>query len=544
MKMFEQEYLDCLKFVYEKGTDKSDRTGTGTRSYFGYQMRFDLRKNFPALTTKKLFFKGVVHELLWMLSGNTNIEYLTENGVKIWNEWATEDGDLSSVYGAQWRRWKASPSAGSCATLIKDRTHDHDDSPYFNTFTKMSFESSDDYIGKKFKNKAGDQFTVIKKINSDSKNSRYIIQFDNLGVTEASRPSIKNKTVKNPYKNTVCNIACIGLPPKRSYHKKSYDMWRNMIARCYDKNHPQYCFYGGSGVGVSNRWKCFENFILDLPRIPGFEDWLLDPGSFSLDKDYFNSNCYSSKTCVFLDKEYNIGLSNFTPVEYNGMIFESIKSLSSHLDKNSKRISEHYLGKRQIDGVDKIYPYNPPVGFSVRREMYVDQIQRVVNDLKENPDSRRHIVTAWNPSVLPDTSISPAKNAEMGKQALPPCHAFFQFYSAERPDGKRELSCQLYQRSADLFLGVPFNIASYSLLTQMIAQVTNHEVGDFVYTLGDAHIYSNHFLQVEEQLGRTPMAPPRLELNMKINNINDFSYEDIKLIDYNSHSSIKAPISV
>lgn len=300
----EQQYLDCLKFVYENGIDKGDRTGTGTRSYFGSQMRFDLRKGFPAITTKKLFFKGVVHELLWMLSGDTNINYLTENGVKIWNEWATDEGELGPVYGHQWRNWE-------------------------------------------------------------------------------------------------------------SYEK-------------------------------------IQTSIFALP-------------------------------------------------------------MSSDIYRKTKP---------------------------------VDQIQQVIEGLIFNPDSRRHIVTAWNPSVLPDTSISPNENAAKGKQALPPCHAFFQFYSVEREDGKRELSCQLYQRSADLFLGVPFNIASYSLLTHMIAHVTNHKVGDFIHTIGDAHIYSNHFAQVEEQLSREPLSLPVLKLRTEINKIDDFRYEDIELYGYESHPAIRAPIAI
>ncbi len=281
-----KEYLDCLRFVYENGTDKGDRTGTGTRSHFGYQMRYDLKKGFPAVTTKKLFFKGVVHELIWLISGDTNIKYLEDNGVKIWNEWATEEGDLGPVYGAQWRSWE------------------------------------------------------------------------------------------NP------------------------------------------------------------------------------------------------------------------------------------------------------DGTT------------------TDQIKTVIEDLRVKPDSRRHIVTAWNPSVLPDTSFSPKENAENGKQALPPCHAFFQFYSVEKENGRRELSCQLYQRSADLFLGVPFNIASYSLLTHMIAHVTNHDVGEFVHTLGDAHIYSNHFEQVEKQLAREPMQLPIIKIRSEINDIDNFRFEDIELIGYKSHSGIRAPIAI
>ena len=263
-----KQYIDLLRHVMENGVDKGDRTGTGTRSVFGYQMRFNLEDGFPVLTTKKLHLRSIIHELLWFLSGDTNIKYLHDNGVTIWDEWADENGDLGPVYGYQWRSWP------------------------------------------------------------------------------------------NP----------------------------------------------------------------------------------------------------------------------NGQS--------------------------------------------------IDQISQVVNSLKNNPDSRRHIVSAWNP-------------AEVDQMALPPCHSLFQFYVA---DGK--LSCQLYQRSADLFLGVPFNIASYALLTMMMAQVTGLKVGEFVHTLGDVHIYNNHFEQVKEQLSREPRALPTMKINPDVNSIFDFKYEDFTLEGYDPHPTIKAPIAV
>ena len=245
-----QQYLDLIRHIQANGVTKTDRTGTGTKSVFGYQMRFDLSKGFPMVTTKKLHLKSIIHELLWFLKGDTNIAYLQENGVRIWNEWADENGDLGPVYGHQWRNW------------------------------------------------------------------------------------------------------------------------------------------------------------------------------------------------------------------------------------NNEEI---------------------------------DQIKDIIHTLKTNPDSRRMLVSAWNPSVLPDTSKSFAENVANNKAALPPCHAFFQFYVA---DGK--LSCQLYQRSADVFLGVPFNIASYALLTMMMAQVCDLEAGDFVHTFGDAHIYSNHEEQIALQLTRTPRTLPTMRMNPDI----------------------------
>ena len=263
-----KQYLDLMRHVMENGTDKSDRTGTGTRSVFGHQMRFDLSEGFPLVTTKKCHLRSIIHELLWFLSGDTNIKYLKENGVRIWDEWADEDGNLGPVDGYQWRSWP-------------------------------------------------------------------------------------------------------------------------------------------------------------------------------------------------------------TP-----------------------------------DG------------------RHIDQISQVVDMIKTNPDSRRLLVSAWNVS-------------EIENMALPPCHSFFQFYVL---DGK--LSCQLYQRSADIFLGVPFNIASYALLAMMVAQVCDLELGDFVHTFGDAHIYSNHFEQVELQLTREPHDLPTMKINPDVKNIFDFKFEDFELVNYEAHPHIKGKVAI
>ncbi|MEP1229679.1 MAG: thymidylate synthase [Litorimonas sp.] len=268
-----QQYLDLLKHVMDNGVDRMDRTGTGTRGVFGHQMRFDLSDGFPMVTTKKLHKKSIIHELIWFLAGDTNIKYLQDNGVRIWDEWADANGDLGPVYGKQWRRWVGPPD-------------------------------------------------------------------------------------------------------------------------------------------------------------------------------------------------------------------------------------EH--GNTRV----------------------IDQVDKVVEAIKTNPYSRRHIVSAWNPADVDD-------------MALPPCHCLFQFHVA---DGK--LSCQLYQRSADIFLGVPFNIASYALLTHMMAQVCGLKVGDFVHTFGDAHIYSNHFEQVKEQLSRGPMPLPRLKLNKDINSLYDFTYDDVKILGYKSHPHIAGKVAV
>ena len=277
-----KQYLDLLQKILDEGEVKDDRTGTGTKSLFGHQMRFDLNQGFPILTTKKIFFKGVVYELLWFLDGSTDNTLLKENGVHIWDEWETDKGDLGPIYGFQWRKW-------------------------------------------------------------------------------------------------------------------------------VDHNNGQ----------------------------------------------------------------------------------------------------------------------------------YIDQIEQVIEQIQSNPSSRRIIVNAWNVADLPDESISPQENVKLGKMSLAPCHALFQFFVSQ---GK--LSCQLYQRSCDTFLGLGFNIASYSLLTHMIAQQCDLDVGDFIWTGGDVHLYLNHLDQANEQLKREPYPLPKLKINRKPASIFDYKYEDFELINYQSHPHISAPISI
>ncbi|MCH2479098.1 MAG: thymidylate synthase [Gammaproteobacteria bacterium] len=277
-----QQYLDLLQKILDEGEVKEDRTGTGTRSFFGHQMRFNLNDGFPLLTTKKIFFKGVVHELLWFLNGSTDNNKLKDNGVHIWDEWEDESGDLGPIYGYQWRHW---------------------------------------------------------------------------------------------------------------------------------------------------------------------------------------------------------------------------------LDQNS--------------------------GESI------DQIQNVIDQLRNNPSSRRIIVSAWNVADLPDESISPQDNVKNNKMALAPCHALFQFFVSQGA-----LSCQLYQRSCDTFLGLGFNIASYSLLTHMLAQQCDLNVGDFIWTGGDVHLYLNHMEQAKEQLSRQPYELPKLNIKRKPDSIYDYAYDDFELVNYQCHPHIKAPISI
>ena len=300
-----KQYLDLVRHIRDNGVTKGDRTGTGTRSIFGYQMRFDLSDGFPLVTSKKVHLKSILHELLWFIRGDTNIRYLVENGVGIWNDWPYQS----------WLR----------------QTGQEDDLPMYSTEWKAGMKE------------------FIERIKTDAAFAQQ---------------------------------------------------------------------YGDLGPVYGHQWRNFEG---------------------------------------------------------------------------------------------------------------VDQLSQLVDDIKTNPDSRRLLVSAWNPKDIP----------VMVKSGLPPCHSLFQFYVTEG-----RLSCQLYQRSADVFLGVPFNIASYSILTLMIAQVTGLKPGDFVHTFGDAHLYSNHMEQVEEQLSRSTFALPTLAINPRVNNLFDFVYEDFELQNYQSHGPISAPVAV
>lgn len=291
-----KQYLNLLQHVMETGVDKNDRTGTGTRSVFGYQMRFDLNEGFPLVTTKKVFIKSVIHELLFFIAGETNNKYLTDKGVNIWTPWQREDGELGKIYGFVWRKW--------------------------------------------------------------------------------------------------------------------------------------------------------PNFV--------------------------------------------------------------------------RRIS-------QIGSMSKVEYVNEPI----------DQLSELIWNIKNNPDSRRHIITAWNPSFLPEEGKTHNENINNGKAVLPACHTLVQFDVTNN-----KLSCQLYQRSGDIFIGVPLNIASYALLTMMIAQVCDLELGEFIHTFGSAHIYNDHFEQVKTQLSRKPKPLPKMILNKNIDNIFDFSYDDFTLEGYDPHPVIKAPVAV
>lgn len=460
-----QQYKELVLDVLNNGTPSDDRTGTGTISVFGRQMRFDLQKGFPLVTLKKTYWKGVVVELLWMLQGNTNIEWLQNHNVRIWDNWHDEGNTIGKGYAYQWRNW-------SKIELLSKK----------NTFYKTNPK----------------------------------------GLANAN----------------VCDIA-VGAKNNRNEH--IYNIWSEMIHRCYNPNRKHYKWYGGMGAEVCERWLNYKNFEEDFYKIENGYMKKIDPLNYSLDKDYYGSMVYAPDTCIWLSKdEQRINTSRTKLVK---VIFPSgkkdyvvdLKNFCFRYNIDYSTATKCMRGERKQS---KGFKFEQVQTSQLVRLRKFDQIRTAIQQIKNNPNSRRIIVNAWNVSDLED-------------MALPPCHCFFQFYVR---DGK--LSCQLYQRSADLFLGVPFNIASYALLTHLIARECDLEVGDFVHTFGDVHLYNNHLDQAKEMVSREPKVLPRLKLRTQKgqlldwidNDVRHMTWEEIKthieLVNYKPHPTIKAPVSV
>jgi len=521
-----KQYLELLQDILDNGIEKSDRTGTGTYSLFGRQMRFNLQDGFPLLTTKKLHTKSIIHELLWFLKGDTNIKYLNDNGVKIWDEWADENGDLSNVYGAQWRRWQ---TFSERLVLVQVRTPDDSLATPPPSFIEVDSASKDDLVGEVFSNNQGLKFQIKRNLGTVDGSSRYLVQFcESLGAVTTQRLNLRRGQVKDPYHKTVAGVGYLGNTENLIYNERLYNLWGSMIARCYNKKHQMYRLYGGRGVSVSNEWHCFADFIKTIGQVPFYSHWKNNPGGFQLDKDYFGANQYSKKTTIFLKKKDNVGLTTQTGKVFKlkDKMFIAQWELARFLNVHGQNVSNWVLTGKDKSGTFKdVEIIEPPPGFVYRKQRLADQIDWVINEIKRDPNSRRLIVSAWNPIDLPD-------------MALPPCHCLFQFYVV---NGK--LSCQLYQRSGDYFLGCPFNIVSYSLLTMMIAQQCDLDLGEFVYTLGDTHLYKNHIEQTKLQLTREPRPLPKMIIN-KATSIFDYKYEDFNLVDYNPWPHIKASVSI
>lgn len=493
-----KQYKKLLKHVLEHGRERTDRTGTGTYSVFGYQMRFNLAEGFPLVTTKQVPIKLVIGELLWMLSGSTKDDDLRalsgvpEDRDTIWAEWADGNGNLGPIYGHQWRKW------GGRHCSRKQPT-----------------------------------------------------------------PILPGGVVPNTF-----GVGFAEKIPQGGVERKLYESWKAMLARCYVSSHDAYPYYGGIGVHVCSRWLVLSAFIEDASTLPGWVGKNAEWSRYQLDKDILGDGFeYSPSKCHWVTRETN-ARGKYRYRHYlqheDGSVVVVDNPVEFYTDRglHQGNFCSMLRGERKTaQGWSLLRTEDTTKG--------VDQLSEVLRQLKETPDSRRIIVSAWNVG-------------ELDKMALPPCHAFFQFYTEELTPGERHdcakkqlqaqgcnmeepgafkqiydedgeflpwvprhrLSCQLYQRSADLFLGVPFNIASYALLTMMVAQVCGMAVGDFVWTGGDCHIYKNHLNQVRMQLERQEYPLPRMVINKEVKDLFSFVYDDFTLEGYTCWPAIKAPVAV
>lgn len=535
-----KEYLELLREIYETGIDSDDRTGVGTRSLFGHQYRVDLSKGFPLLTTKKMAVKAIITELMWFMRGRTDVQFLQERGCKIWNEWATkeacarfgrEEGDLGPIYGKQWIHFgddngivKVDPREPSKWCHIDPQLDEYCNTPELDRpYAPWSIN------GKCF------TYSTHPIGNDDHGRPLILVRFKT-GRTKVVRKDVAlDGRVIDEFEPSVCGIGYSGVTERNEYDddfsmnlKKT---WSHMIERCYNQNCKEYKYYGAKGVTVCRRWLNYANFYRDSKLLPNFNLKKSSPSSYQIDKDHFQSEMYSPDTCIWIRKDRN-------SLYARNKSFEAISPEGKkYIHINQNEFAEiHDLNRSKISkclregGSHKGWTFSE-ISDTYRYDTTFNQISWLINEIKTNPNSRRLLVTGWNPK-------------EANSVALPPCHTVWQVYVRNN-----KVSLKLHQRSGDFFLGVPFNLASYSIIAHLIAWACDLEVGEFIHSFGDLHIYKNHFNQVEEQLGRQPRDLPELVLSDRIKSkglesLVTFNYDDIEIKGYNPHPSIKAPVAV
>ena len=533
MNELDGQYLELLKDIKERGVLKPNRTGINARSVFGRTLRIDMTNGFPLLTTKHTHFKSILHELLWFLRGEGNIGYLQDNGITIWDEWADKDGNLGPVYGVQWRGWK---SLNWVTPKVYNRPEPKIE-PLPQNQPDLTMNEHG-IVGCRFV--GNEKYGPYKVLNEHTQQRsdggiRYVfdVQFEKTGtICRGVRKSrvLSGEGFKDARYPAVAGVACLGEPNSSDEdHRLLYNTWIDMIRRCYDSKTVSYPNYGGKGIFVDNRWLVYSNFQKDAKLL---DNWFLKkefPDKYSLDKDASVSNKYCKEHCIWssqIEQSYNRKISRtFIATNPKGeeRISLGIKDLC-----NRYGLSEGAV----IGCLDDKYAKCKGWRFKeiktdqVLRVRYYDQIHGLIAELKNNPESRRSVVSAWNPSEIAD-------------MALPPCHTHFEMTVM---DGK--LNCVFFMRSCDVFLGLPFNIASYAILTHMVAQVCGLEPGDLLWVGGDVHLYENHSEQVEEQLSREPFDLPTLVIDPSVRNIDGFQYHHFSLQNYKSHPTIKAQIAV
>lgn len=550
-----KQYLDLLQDILSNGTDKMDRTGTGTRAVFGRQIRFNMKDGFPAVTTKKLAWKGVVSELLFFLNGSSNIRRLAEiksdnksydqltekEKFTIWNanynkqgkELGYSNGYLGKIYGVQWRK-QYEIDFSTCEILDN---YKYDDTYEEKVFQKRNIVNNDIHCGEIYNSKNGKLIILEKVSPKDNYNGHtyYLVQFEGTNYCcEARYDCIKKGLIKDPYNKSIFGIGYFGEGNYYDTDSKTYkrlkNMWNHMLSRCYNKLDKNYKDYGEKRVTVCKRWHNFSNFCEDIETVYGFHKWIIND-DYELDKDIFGANIYSPETCVLIPKKYNSRLSNKNIFKYHNKYYVGLKHLSEETGFSYSSLQKHLYEKfnTKYKDIEKItIPSGKHMAYKFS---YVDQLQKVIDTIKTNPTDRRLLVNAWNPIDLP-------------YMALPPCHYCFQFYC----NGDK-LSLMWNQRSVDSCIGLPFNIASYALLLHMVAKMTNRIPDELIASLGDTHIYLNHIEPVKLQLTRTPHALPTLEMpdidwSLSLDEVlKQVKTSDFKLLNYVCDEAIKADMA-
>jgi thymidylate synthase len=561
-----KQYHDLLEYILKNGQEVKDRTGVGTISVFGYQMRFDLQEGFPAITTKKLAWKSVVSELLWFLEGSTDERRLAEltygksrddliGKRTIWTDNADVQGvalgytnnefvkQLGPIYGYVWSRLEN--TSHEIVEIDKRKIESRHDVFFKPNLIEINRDVTDDFIGSILKSNHEREYIVIDKRNTGS-NSEYKIQFldthDTLWVT---RPNLRRGQVGKRLVGGVGINDYYGKIYHTDLGKRIHTLWYNMIRRCYDSSVPEFIYYGGKGIRVCKRWHRLSNFVVDIEGIPNYYSWVKNPTGYVLDKDYYESDGYSPSTCVFIKSGDNTSFQNPSIDFHNAKIceFPDGRTVKFMFNRDlTERYPDYNFTNEGIrlsiinEGRHRGCKFSKVIcaeGKIFRKKLLINQLDYVIDKIKNEPESRRIILTAWMPTMIDE-------------MALPPCH-----YSAQFIVRDNKLSCMLNQRSADVFLGAPFNIASYALLTHILARECGISVGDLIYTIGDAHIYLNHIEQVREQLKREEYPLPELhiddsfDLNYHLNynfDLNSASLFTLK--NYKHHDKIVAKMAV
>lgn len=553
----DNEYLKLMQLVIDTGTWNQNRTGIRTKSIFGPQMRFDLRDgSIPLLTTKHMHIRSIVHELLWYLMGTGNIKYLQDNGVRIWNEWSSIDNHLGPVYGTLWR---AFPPPNTFHPISNKTVVDDTNIRTWLT-TDSSLLTLGKYSNQQFTNIQGKEYTVLgvdgKQSNGVYNNKErfsqtYTVRFNETGWCKYKVPSAsvhKGKFVDQSIPS-VYGVGILGDYKNKNetaLHKHLRRIWENMISKCYNPKDTAFDTHGAKGVLVCERWKVLSDFIDDVHKLPNWYAMKQEFCGYILDKDYYGDNkLYHVNTSVWMLRTIsNMHRQDATPTVIKTsdkiLYFPTESSAAKYIGTSPAAIKARTMGKvlAPLHGAS-VSSFDQSGNHIIRHGLYVDQISQLINGLCTNPTSRRLMLSAWHPGMLPDDGLLPATNAERGLQALPPCHFHIQ---CNVVDG--ELSMILNQRSCDVFLGIPFNVVQYSILLRMLAEVTNLKPGELIWNGGNVHVYENHLDQCAEQLSRKPFKSPTLVFNRYINNIDDFRFDDFEIIGYNSHPTIKAVVAV